>query len=266
MDLGLQDKVAIVSGGAKGIGAAVVRRFAAEGARVFFIDRDRAAAETLVKDLAGAPVAPVFLEGDLSDAATCQEAIEEVMRRAGRIDALVNNAGYNDAVGLEASLKDFHDSLRLNLDHVFLLTRECQEPLKASRGAVLNVGSKVSLTGQGRTTGYAAAKGAINALTREWALALAPHGVRVNAVLPAECLTDQYERWFASLPEPARTRAAIEAMIPLEGRMTRPEEVADMIVFLSSSRASHTTGEIILVDGGYTRLDRAFGRDHTKWG
>ena len=148
---------------------------------------------------------------------------------------------------------------------MYTLTHLCREQLQANQGAVINVGSKVAVTGQGSTSGYAAAKGAMNSLTREWAIALAPDNVRVNAVLPAECMTPQYQRWFDSLDNPENTRRNIEQMMPLGRRMTTPEEMASMSVFLASPVSSHTTGQIIFVDGGYTHLDRATGHDHSKW-
>jgi NAD(P)-dependent dehydrogenase (short-subunit alcohol dehydrogenase family) len=129
----------------------------------------------------------------------------------------------------------------------------------------VNVGSKVAETGQGRTSGYAAAKGAIHALTREWAVALAPQGVRVNAVVPAECDTDQYQRWFEKQPDPKAARASVERLVPLGRRLTKPEEIADAIVFLASGRAAHMTGQLLHVDGGYTHLDRAASGDGKGW-
>ena len=158
------------------------------------------------------------------------------------------------------------NSVHLNLSHVYTLVHLCREELAKTQGAIINVSSKVAVTGQGGTSGYAAAKGAMNALTREWAIALAPENIRVNCVLPAECITPQYQNWFDSLKDPQSTRKAVESLIPLGKRMTTPEELADMIVFLASPRSSHTTGQIIFVDGGYTHLDRAASADHTKWG
>ena len=105
----------------------------------------------------------------------------------------------------------------------------------------------------------------MNALTREWAIAVASDNVLVNCVVPAECITPQYQKWFDSLNDPEATRKGIEHLVPLGERMTTPEELADMIVFLASPRSSHTTGQIIFVDGGYTHLDRAVSADHTKW-
>ncbi len=261
MDLQLTDKVVIVTGGSKGIGAAAVRSFAAEGARVVIAGRSPAEGEALAAEVNG-----IFVEAELSEEAACRNVVEKSLNTFGRIDVLVNNAGFNDGRDLNTSPEDFMASVHLNLSHVYTLAHLCREELARNKGAIINVSSKVAETGQGSTSGYAAAKGAMNALTREWAITLATDGVRVNCVMPAECITPQYQRWFDSLNDPAGTRAAIEGLVPLGNRMTTPEELADMIVFLASPRSSHTTGQIVFVDGGYTHLDRAVSADHSKWG
>jgi len=265
MDLGLNGKVALVTGGASGIGEAAVRLFAAEGARVGIVDRDAPRGLALATELAGTGAQAAFVHADLSRETDCKNAVEETTRAFGRLDILVNNAGVNDSVGLERPPAEFVASLQRNLVPAFAVTHFAAPHLRKSRGAIVNVSSKVAVTGQGSTSGYAAAKGGLNALTREWAIALAPGGVRVNCVVPAECLTPQYEKWFASLPDPAGTRAAVERLVPLGARMTTPDEIAAAIVFLASPRSSHTTGQLLFVDGGYTHLDRAFSGAHRKW-
>ncbi|HAB18164.1 MAG TPA: SDR family oxidoreductase [Verrucomicrobiota bacterium] len=260
MNLGLQDRVVLVTGGAQGIGAATVRAFAEEGAKVVLVDRQVEAAAALAKERP----AIHLIVGDLTEESLCTRAVNETVERFGQLDVLVNNAGVNDSVGLEASPAQFMASLRLNLLPAYTLTHLARPHLIARRGAVINLSSKVASTGQGRTSGYAAAKGALNALTREWALALGAHGVRVNCVVPAECDSDQYRRWFASQPDPEVARARVAALVPFERRLTRPEEVADAIVWLASSRASHLTGQFLFVDGGYTHLDRAATSAH-QW-
>ncbi|MFT5490230.1 MAG: L-fucose dehydrogenase [Limisphaerales bacterium] len=267
MNLQLEGKTALVSGGAKGIGASVARLFREEGARVVVVDRDVAAGETLASELEkGGSESVLFVEADLSREADCRKAVEETVGKFGGLDVLVNNAGFNDAVSLDRPPADFAASLNLNLVSAYSLTHFAREALKAARGAIVNVSSKVSVTGQGSTSGYAAAKGGINALTREWAVALAPDGVRVNCVMPAECLTPQYTSWFETQADPAAAKAAIDQLVPLGGRMTTPEEIAAMIVFLASPVSSHTTGQIVFVDGGYTHFDRSFTHGHQKWG
>jgi NAD(P)-dependent dehydrogenase (short-subunit alcohol dehydrogenase family) len=132
--------------------------------------------------------------------------------------------------------------------------------LKESKGSIVNISSKVAETGQGGTSAYAASNGGRNALTREWAVELLPFGIRVNAVVVAESYTPMYERWIQSLPDGEKQLEEINNRIPLGNRMTTVEELANTVVFLLSKRSSHTTGQIIHVDGGYVHLDRALIR------
>jgi L-fucose dehydrogenase len=180
MDLGLNDRVVIVSGGARGIGAACCSAFVDEGARVVLVDRDEAATAALAQQLRqrGGVVEPIV--ADLQDAAACQRVVEHAAATFGQLDVLVNNAGFNDTLGLDQPPGRFANSVLSNLLHAYALAHYAVPLLRKSRGAIVNVSSKVSVTGQGATSGYAAAKGAINALTREWAVALAADGVRVN--------------------------------------------------------------------------------------
>lgn len=253
MDLNLSDKAALVTGGSKGIGEAVVRTLLAEGARVANVNRAGPEGESLAAEFGDRCV---YLEADLVDLDSCRTVVDEAIARFGQLDIVVNNAGVNDGVDLTAGPDQFSASLGRNLTHYYAIVHHALPALKQSRGVVINIGSKVAVTGQGGTSGYAAAKGAINALTREWAVDLAPHGIRVNAVLPAETWTPLYEKWLAGLPDGAEVRASIEKLIPLENRFTSSQELADMVVFLASPRSGHTTGQIVFVDGGYTHLDR----------
>ncbi len=258
MDLGLKDRVVLVTGGSKGIGEGIVRAFLAEGARVANVNRSEAEGRALEQEYAGLGQECFFIPGDLCDMSTCQRAVEQTIERFGRLDVLVNNAGVNDGVGLDAGPAAFVGSLQRNLIHYYALVHYGLDDLKKSQGVIINIGSKVSVTGQGQTSGYAAAKGAINSLTREWALDLAEFGIRVNAVLPAETWTPLYSNWLNTLPDPVAAKRQIERMIPLGQRFTTKEELADMVVFLASPRSSHTTGQIIFVDGGYTHFDRRY--------
>jgi NAD(P)-dependent dehydrogenase (short-subunit alcohol dehydrogenase family) len=184
--------------------------------------------------------------------------VDAVMKKFGRIDGLVNNAGVNDGVNLEdGSYEGFMSSLHKNLVHYYLMAHHALPALKKSKGSIVNIGSKTAETGQGGTSAYAAANGGRNALTREWAVELLKYGIRVNAVIVAECFTPLYEKWIRTVDNPEETLKKITDRIPLGNRMTTAEEIANMVVFLLSERSSHTTGQLIHVDGGYVHLDRA---------
>lgn len=256
MDLQLSDKVAIVTGGSKGIGRAIVYGLLAEGASVVNVNRSAEIGEQMQRDAQAAGQQCLFVQADLSEVAACKNAVEQTLKSFGKIDILINNAGVNDGAGLDAGPEAFQQSLQRNLVHYYAMAHYSNAALKESRGNIVNIGSKVCDTGQGGTSGYAASKGAVNGLTREWAVELAPSGVRVNCVIPAETWTPLYEQCLAAMPNPEQARADIERLIPLEKRFTTAEELADSVVFLASPRSSHTTGQIVYVDGGYTHLDR----------
>jgi NAD(P)-dependent dehydrogenase (short-subunit alcohol dehydrogenase family) len=258
IDLKLQSKVIIVSGGAKGIGEGIVRVLAKEGAIPFIVGRNAADNEAVVAAVEAAGGKAFHVVAELTAPEACAAAVQAVLATCGRIDGLVNNAGVNDGVGLEkGSYEAFMASLHRNLVHYYLLAHHALPALKASRGSIVNIGSKTGETGQGGTSAYAAANGGRNALTREWAVELLKYGIRVNAIIVAECWTPLYEKWIKTLPDPEAKLAEIVKKIPLGNRMTTAEEIANMAAFLLSERSSHTTGQLIHVDGGYVHLDRA---------
>ena len=258
MDLGLTGKVIIVTGGAAGIGGAITQALAAEGAIPVIFARRAPDAAFLATVTAESPQAG-WVQVELSDDAQCAAAVAETRARWSRIDGLVNNAGVNDGVGLEAGPAAFRASLERNLIHYYTLVHLTLDDLKASRGAIVNISSKTALTGQGNTSAYVAAKAAQLGLTREWAAALLPYGIRVNAVLPAEVMTPLYANWLKTFADPAAKLADITRRIPLGQRMTEAAEIAATVVFALSDKAGHTTGQWLFVDGGYVHLDRAIG-------
>lgn len=253
MDLGLENKVVIVTGGAAGIGAAISEDLAKEGAIPVIFARRAPDAEWLkgLGEKAG------WVQVELSDDAAVRAAVDQTRARWGQVYGLVNNAGVNDGVGIDAGPEAFRASLDLNLVHCYLLVHLLEADLRASCGAIVNISSKTAVTGQGNTSAYVAAKAAQLGLTREWAAAFAPDGVRVNAVIPAEVMTPLYERWIQTFEDPAAEIAKISSRIPLGQRMTEASEIAAMTVFAMSGRAKHLTGQWLFVDGGYTHLDRA---------
>jgi L-fucose dehydrogenase len=255
MDLGLKGKNILVSGGAKGIGAGIVRILVEEGAIPIIIGRNEV---DNLNMLAAIDHKGYAITADLIHPEACADAIQQAVQLVGNIDGLVNNAGVNDGIGLEkGNYTDFMASLHRNLVHYYLLAQNALPYLKKSKGAIVNITSKTAETGQGNTSAYAAANGGRNALTREWAVELLPYQIRVNAVVVSESWTPLYEKWLNTLPEPEKTLEKINKRIPLENRMTTCEEIGQMVAFLLSEKSSHTTGQLIHVDGGYVHLDRA---------
>ncbi|MBS1755447.1 MAG: SDR family oxidoreductase [Ferruginibacter sp.] len=255
MNLQLKDKVIIVSGGAKGIGAGITKALAAEGAVPVIIGRNETDNKAILDEIGGKGF---YVTAELTKPEECKRAVDEAVKKFNRIDGLVNNAGVNDGVGLaNGNYDSFITSLHKNLVHYYLLAHYALPHLIKTKGAIVNIGSKVAETGQGNTSAYAAANGGRNALTREWAVELLTYGIRVNAVIVAESYTALYEKWIYSLPNPEEKLKSITEKIPLGKRMTTTEEIASMVAFLLSEKSSHTTGQLVHVDGGYTHLDRS---------
>jgi L-fucose dehydrogenase len=258
MDLQLKDKVIIVTGGAKGIGEGICRVLAAEGAIPVIVGRGEADNLLVVNSIKAAGGKAFQVVAELANPDDCKKAVEAVIAQFGRIEGVVNNAGVNDGVGLEdGSYERFVASLHKTLIHYYLIVHHALPELKKSKGPILNISSKTAETGQGHTSGYAASNGGRNALTREWAVELLKYGIRVNAIVVAECWTPQYANWIQTLDNAEEKLKEITSKIPLENRMTTAEEIANMTAFLLSEKSSHTTGQILHVDGGYVHLDRA---------
>ncbi|WP_149303288.1 SDR family oxidoreductase [Pareuzebyella sediminis] len=259
MDLNLRGKVVVISGAAGkegSIGETILQRLVGEGAIPALIDRnDRG--HGYIKAIQQKGIDAIFCQTDVTNPKEIEHALTSISEKYGRIDVVLNNVGVNDGVGLDASYEEFMDSLKLNMVSYFLIVKHALPLLKKSKGNILNIGSKVALTGQGRTSGYAASKGGVLALTREWAVDLIPYGIRSNAIIIAESWTPSYDTWIKTIPDGAKKLQSIVKKIPLENRMTTPDEIANVCLFTISDRSSHTTGQYIFVDGGYVHLDRA---------
>jgi L-fucose dehydrogenase len=258
MQLNLENKVILVTGGAKGIGEAIVLKLADEKAIPVIIGRSEDDNIQLLNNIRGNGGTAFQVKAELNDPGECKKAVDSTLKEFNRIEGLVNNAGVNDGVGLEkGTYEKFMESLHKNLVHYYLMAHYALPDLIKSKGAIVNIGSKTAETGQGNTSAYAAANGGRNALTREWAVELLPHQIRVNSVIVSESYTPLYESWIKSFENPEEKLKQIKNKIPLGKRMTTPEEIANMVVFLLSDCSSHTTGQLIHVDGGYVHLDRS---------
>ena len=259
MDLNLKNKVVVITGaaGIRGsIGETMLRDLVKEGAIPAIIDRNARGFE-YVKEIQDQGVDAIFCQTNLSDPIAIENAIKTIAEKYKRIDVVINNVGVNDGAGLDATYEEFMESLKLNLVSYFMIVKHAVPYLKESKGNILNIGSKVALTGQGGTSGYAAAKGGVLGLTREWAVDLIKYSIRVNAIIIAESWTPAYDNWIKTLENGEEKLKAIVEKIPFENRMTTPEEISDTCLFTISERSSHTTGQFITVDGGYVNLDRS---------
>jgi L-fucose dehydrogenase len=262
MDLSLKAKVILITGGASGIGASIAYACGREGAVPIIFDRDQHSIQKIQSELRTQGIEHKTVCVELTESAKTSQAVDAVGKEFGRIDGLVNNAGVNDGVGLEhGSPERFVTSLKGNLVHYYTMTQAALPFLKRSKGSVVNMASKVAVTGHGGTSGYAAAKGAILELTAEWAHEFSSYGIRVNAIVPAEVMTPQYQAWLKKFEQPEEELRKISAKIPLGHRMTEPEEIAAMTVFLLSARSAGMSGQHLFVDGGYVHLDRGLIRD-----
>jgi L-fucose dehydrogenase len=258
MDLNLNNKIIIVTGGAKGIGEGIVRLLASEGAIPVIIGRNENDNKKLVQEILQSGFKASYQTAELSDPIQCETVIKKIAEEFNQIDGLINNAGVNDGIGLESgSYEGFVQSLHKNLIHYYLLAHYALPHLIKTKGNIINISSKTAETGQGNTSAYAASNGGRNALTREWAVELLKYGIRVNAVIVAECYTPLYDTWIKTFENPKEKLNEIVSKIPFENRFTSKEEIANMVAFLLSDTSSHTTGQLIHVDGGYVHLDRA---------
>jgi NAD(P)-dependent dehydrogenase (short-subunit alcohol dehydrogenase family) len=247
-------KVALITGGASGIGAESGRRLAREGAKVVLTDLAAEAGQAIADEIAAAGGTAVFLAQDVTDEARWAEVAETVMSRFGRIDVLVNSAGVASGLEpiLEATLEGWRRVTGINLDGTFLGVRAVAPAMAAAgRGSIINLSSILGKVGQPGAAAYCASKGGVLLLTKAVALELAPLGVRVNSVHPGYIETPMVKNAFRESENENEMRDLIVSRHAL-GRLGVPREIADAIVFLASDESSFMTGSELVVDGGYT--------------
>ena len=248
-------RVALVTGGAHGIGRGIVEEFVRHGERAVIVDRDRTRGSQLESSLRAAGHEALFVETDVRDEAGIQAAIGRTSDVFGRIDVLVNNAGIERYRRPEEYTADDWNAITdTNLRAAFLCTKYAYPFLRDSRGAVVNISSVQAFANEPQISAYAASKGGLLALTRAMALDYAGDGIRVNAVCPGAIRTGMMEPFIKDQPDPEEAVREIGRRIPL-GRVGEPADIAHVVWFLSSSDAAYVTGASVVVDGGLlTRL------------
>jgi len=241
----LDGKTAVVTGGASGIGEAVVRTFSAAGASVLIVDIDLPRAEALANQLTGAAA----LACDITD----EQAVQQRFAALPKLDILVNNAGIGLVGGIEeTALDDFERLMRVNVRGTFLVTRAAMPLLVSSHGSIVNIGSVAGIVGVKKRFAYCATKGAVVAMTRQLALDY-PTQIRVNCICPGTVDTPFVEAYLEKYHkhEKEKVRAELNARQPI-GRLGKPQEIAYLALYLASDEAAFTTGSIVSIDGGWT--------------
>ncbi len=240
--------VVLITGGASGMGAATARAFAAEGAKVAIVDRNKQGAQQIASEIGA-----VVLAGDVSSSAFCNQVVESVVERFGRLDVLVNAAGVilrDDALG--TSDEQWQHVMNVNVNSVFYLSRAAIPAMKAQgKGAIVNFGSIWGEVGAAGVLAYCASKGAVHQITRAMALDQALDGIRINAVCPGEVNTPMLASGRDKPLSPEDLQRMADATIPMK-RLAEPEEIAQVVLFLASDAASYMTGSLVTVDAGYT--------------
>jgi NAD(P)-dependent dehydrogenase (short-subunit alcohol dehydrogenase family) len=247
----LNEKIAIVTGGDTGIGEGIVHCFAAEGATVVVASRKAETAEARGKFKDSGNIH--FIQADVTDTHSVNKMVEQAVQKLGRLDIFVNNAGYADGRGVEQqSEEDWDVLINTNLNGYARCVRAALPYLKASRGVLLNISSRVALVGQNRAFAYCATKGGIYGMTKNLAIDLAQYGIRVNAILPGWIATPNLlANWPKHQPDPENALNELIAKHPL-GRLGTPEDCGKAAVYLCSDDAEFVTGTALDIDGGIT--------------
>jgi NAD(P)-dependent dehydrogenase (short-subunit alcohol dehydrogenase family) len=249
----LDGRIALVTGGATGIGAAIVRLFAAEGARVSFCSRSEQPGRNLERKFKSDGYDVAFFECDAAIEKEAKALVKSTMDLYGGIDILVNNAAVSKLVPVEEmSLADWELILSKNLTSMFLMSRESIPALRRSqRASIINLGSTYAVVGASGSAAYALTKAGAVSFSKTLALELAGDGIRVNALCPGATETRLYHEWLGTQADAEKAKSDLAAKHPL-GRIGQPDEMARAALYLASEDASFVTGHALLVDGGYT--------------
>ena len=249
----LHSKVAIITGGTKGIGLGCARIFARHGGKVVLAARGRKVGETIQQELIDAGHTALFVPTDVTGQSDMQSLIDTAVERFGRLDCMVNNAGWHPpAMTIDQTrVEDYEQLLRLNLTSTFMGCKFAIPHLRKTRGNIINMSSEVALIGQAAAPGYVTTKAGQIGLTRALALDLAPEGIRVNAVCPAGVMTPLMQDWADSEYDPAAALEMVDSWHPI-GRMATIDEIGEVCAFLASDEAAFITGQAICPDGGAT--------------
>lgn len=250
----LESKTAIITGGAKGIGAATARLFAGQGAAVILADRDREQGEAVARAIREAGGEALFQLCDVGKEADVEATLQTALERYDRVDIVVNNAGWQlNKPLLETTTEEFSAVLNTNLTSMFMFTRNAARIMIAQKrgGSIVNVCSTFAVVGSPGYAAYHASKGGVASFTRAAAISLMPYGIRVNAVGPGTTETPGLHEGARDTGDEARGLESFLALQPLK-RFGKPEEIASVIAFLGSDEASFVTGALWMADGGYT--------------
>ena len=247
----LQDKVAIITGGSKGIGLGCARVFSKYGCKVVLAARGERAGCKVVEELTIGGHIAMFVATDVSKASDMQSVIDATLAEYGRLDCIVNNAGWHPPAMTidETSVEDYEALLRLNLVSTFMGCKFATPHLRKTRGNIINMSSEVGLIGQAAAPAYVSSKAGLIGLTKALALDLAPEGIRVNVVCPAGVMTPLMQEWANTQYDPAASLKMVDSWHPI-GRMATIEEIGEVCAFLASDEASFITGQAICPDGG----------------